>query len=292
MAQVANQRAVGLTQRDAAACALIVIGLGHIQRNRSAVVARQHRRTTGHLGQKFKNWSGAPGGGLQAQAGQAVKQAPLGGLDLHPAAHVRGLRQIGQHPGLAARDTQFCIVVGRHGKVAGLVFGMVAAHTVQATAVIRATAPAPAAPQVGAILRRRRQGRDGQHIGQKCQRAATVQTLHAVEKNQMTAMVAIEYPHGVELIPGGVWQTSKTQGYACWRPMKKAGPRRYPEPAQRSVPMRYRQEARSAMFRHPVRDEPRCCCALHAHSWCCVRWLQPGSFQLATWQSPRAAPCR
>ena len=66
-----------------------------------------------------------------------------------------------------------------------------------------AALPAPSAPQFGTILRCRGQRGDGQRIGQKRQRTAAMQTLHTVKKHQMTAMVAIEYAHGVELIPRG-----------------------------------------------------------------------------------------
>ena len=80
---------------------------------------------------------------------------------------------------------------------------MVAAHAVQAPAVVGTALPPLAAPQVGTVLRCRGQGSHGQHIGQEGQRTAAMQALHAIEKHQMTAMVAIEYPHGVELIPRG-----------------------------------------------------------------------------------------
>jgi len=203
MAQVANQRAVGLTQRDASARTLIVVCLGHVEGDGAVVVARQHGRAARHFGQKFKHRACAAGRRLQPQAGKAVEQPPLGGFDLHPATHVRRLGQVGHHTGLAARHTQLCEVVDRYRKVARLVVRVVAAHAVQAPAGMSVALPAPAAPQVGTILWRRGQSSHGQHIGQERQRTAAMQALHAVKKNQMTAMVAIEYPHGVELIPRG-----------------------------------------------------------------------------------------
>ena len=91
-------------------------------------------------------------------------------------------------------------------KVAGLVIRMVAAHAVQAPSAALLAFPLCATPQAGTLLRRKGECGHGQRIGQKCQRTAAMQALHAVKKHQMTAMVAIEYPHGVELIPRGSGQ--------------------------------------------------------------------------------------
>ena len=123
--------------------------------------------------------------------------------DLLPAVQIGGRGEVGQDAGLLARGAQAAAVARGDGEVAGLVLGVIAAQTVQPPALrtVLQAARRAAAPQIGAVLRRGLQGRQGHGVRHKGQRAAAVQALHAVEKHQMTAVVAIEYPHGVELIP-------------------------------------------------------------------------------------------
>ena len=63
MPQMADESAVGLAQRDAAAGALVVVGLGHIQGDGAALVARQHLWATRPVGQELKHRTGLPGTG-------------------------------------------------------------------------------------------------------------------------------------------------------------------------------------------------------------------------------------
>ncbi|MNT02051.1 hypothetical protein D3C72_1365380 [compost metagenome] len=212
VAQMADEGAVGLAQRDAAARTFVIIRLGHVERDGSAVMARQYGRPTRKICQKLKNRPWPPRCGLQPQSGQGVKQPTLGSFNLHPAPSVGGLGQVRQHPGLAAGDAILGVIVGRHCEIAGLVFCVVVAQPVQTSAVLGGAPSAHAPPKTRAILRRGRQGGHRERIGQKCQRAATVHTLHAVEKNQVTAMVAIEYAHGVELIPSKGTRRSSGKG--------------------------------------------------------------------------------
>ena len=78
---------------------------------------------------------------------------------------------------------------------------MVMTHAVQATDVLRRTLLTHASPKVKTILWRGCECCHRQFIRHKCELAAAVQALHAVKKNEVTTMVAIEYTHGVELIP-------------------------------------------------------------------------------------------
>ena len=196
VAQVADEGAVGLAQRHTPLCALAVVGFCHIEGDGAAVVAREDGRPTRPVGQKLEHRPGPARRGLQPQACEGVEKLALGRFNLLPAAQVGGLGEVGQHPRLAARCAQRRKIVGWHGKVAGVVGGAVAAHAIEPAAVVGTAAVSHPAPQVRPVLRCRGQRRHGEQVGHKGERAAAVQALHAVKKNQMTAMVAIEYPHG------------------------------------------------------------------------------------------------
>ena len=249
VAQMANEGAVGLAQRDAAAGALVIIGFRHVERDGAAVVARQYGRAARPFRQKCEHRPGPARRGLQPQTGQGVEQQSLGRLDLHPAPQMGCVREIRQHPGLAARRTQFVVIVGGYRKIAGLVPAGVQAQAVQPPAVLRGAALAPAPPQVCAVLRRRGQRCHGQLIRQKGQRAAALQALHTVEKHQVTAMVAIEDTHGWSLYPARLRDAGNDKEGRCQRsgpgladgsPPKKTGPGTCPGPALTNARTRVR----------------------------------------------------
>lgn len=181
---MADECAIGLTQGNAPARALVVIGFGHVEGDGAAHVPRHDGRATRKVCQKLEHRAGAAWCGLQPQPRQGIEKAPLCSLNLHPAPTVGHFGQIGQHPGLPAGHAVLGVVIGRHCKIARLVLGVVVAQPVQAAAVLGGTTATHPAPKARAILRGRCQGSHGQCIGQKCQGAATVHTLHAIEKTR------------------------------------------------------------------------------------------------------------
>ena len=201
MAQVADQGAVGLVQRNAAARAFIVVRLSHVQRDRAAVVPGHDARLARQVGQKGV---GGPGVGrcavvrrLQAEPCQGVEQLAFGFFDANPVPQVAGVGKVGQPVGLAAGNAQQVGAGSGHGKVAGVPGGVVVAKAVERARLHGSQPPPQAHPGIG----RRGQRRHGDLVGQKSQRAGAVHALHAVEEHHVAAVVAIEDLHRAELIP-------------------------------------------------------------------------------------------
>ena len=122
MSQVAQQRAVGLVQGQAAARALHIVGLGHVQRDGAALVPGEDGWPVRQVGQQGVAGAvlrvGVVGCALQAQARQGVEQLALGCLDACPVLAQQGVGQRGQHVRLAAGQAQVVRAVGGQGEVA------------------------------------------------------------------------------------------------------------------------------------------------------------------------------
>lgn len=197
--QVTQQGAVGLVQREPTPGALVIVRLGHIQRDGPCGMPRHHG-IAGLVGQELEGRTGAIRRGLKAQSCKGVVELPLGMLDLLPAAQVGWLGEVGKDARLAARPAQLLRIIGRHGEVASGVRYPVMAKPVQRRGAALAARRHPL-PQVGIALQARHgrhQGRHGEVIGQERQPRSAMKALDAVEENEMTALVAIENLHGRE----------------------------------------------------------------------------------------------
>ena len=122
VAQVADDRAVRLLQALPVHLAVVVVGLGHVDRDEAARVAGHHRR---RVGQRLEQVEGEParvvvflGHDRQPAGDEAEQHAPLRRLDVGEPLGVLRPRQVGNRAREPARQARGVRLVSRDEPVA------------------------------------------------------------------------------------------------------------------------------------------------------------------------------
>ena len=226
VAEVAQQRAVGLAHLGADALAHRVFGLLGVQGDHAVVVARHHVRGAGHVAEEIESQAvdrvGVAAHHRQAQRQQLRDEPALGLFELAPENAVGLLRQVGNGARHAAGQAEagrqavhvdgqrFTVARGGHHPAAGR-----GGHEVGAAAVHGALRIAEHGEGVGRRARalRRCQRHDAEAVGHIAERRAARQALAVAQEHGAPALAAVRTADG----GCGKFGGERGRAFGLWR---------------------------------------------------------------------------